>query len=147
MKLRKKIAAMCAATVMALGALCIEASAYGTVTYDGASGLSGNYNLSFSYSNVDGNKSSATSSGEHYGQRGTPGFTISTSGNYRVYFCGASGTSAKLKIYKVVTIGSNTSTSLQTTINIPHEAPGMGTQSALVNLPSGNYFFKSEISK
>ena len=99
MKLRKRFAAMCAATVMALGVLAIEANAAGTIARSYSSP-----NVSYDFTV---NKA---------GARTNQGFytTSSQSRNHTVYI-----TPASAKLYE-----SNT-TSSYATIIIPKTAPGM----------------------
>lgn len=110
MKLRKRFAAMCAAAVMALGTLGIEASAImnGAPSVTG-SGIPSNHSVTYQYQYI----TSSYKSGDHK-------FYVAANASYTVTFSPSSGASSNIKF-----LYNNNQEFL---ILAPQAAPGMPSQ-------------------
>lgn len=141
MKLRKRIAALGAAMTMAVSMMSIGASAYGTIPDGSVSGAIGNRNISYSYSDVDGNSTNyLTNELSGHGKIARPGFKITSYGTYTITFSGSSGAGATLIICRV---DGNTLTQSGNSIGVPIHSAGMPSSvPAYRYLSPGTYCIK-----
>lgn len=84
----------------------------------------------------DGNLSSLTNEGAHYGASSNMCFTVNSADSYQVSFGGASNSGAKIKIYNYDT-NANVAT-----IDVPVSTSEMPTLYTNISLSSGKYYVK-----
>lgn len=133
--LKKTIASVMAAAIMAVSFVGVSANASGNISRS-ISGTTAAYSF-----DVDGNKVSATRNDAHYGRSSDLCITILYSGSYNVTFNGASNSPATVYFYKINS-NNTVSTNYTTSFHIPQSVSGMPTLYTSINLPTGKYMLK-----
>lgn len=133
--LKRVVASITAIVSLAVSAVSINASASGTVTHS-TNGSTAAYSF-----DVDGNNTSSTNNGSHYGQSSGLYISIVNSGYYSVTFNGASNSSATVYFYKFNSNNTVSSTPYAS-FNIPQSVSGMPTLYGSIYLASGKYLVK-----